>query len=170
MKLYEINEQIQAAWDSCVDPETGEVTGNTEELDAKLSKLEMERSDTLQYLGKLLMNARAEAEALRNEEKRLAERRKKLEAQDERLCAVLDRECAGAKTDLGVCTVKYTPTHSLIVSDLNKAVSWLEDNKGNGFVKYAEPQIDKNAVKKLIKDGEAVPGCFVRDGVSCTVK
>ena len=101
MKLYEVNQGIEDLIAMLEpDPETGEVTAADEVME-QLHALEMERSRILEYLAKLVLNCRAEAASIRAEEKRLAERRRSLESRDERLMQILDRECAGQKTDCG---------------------------------------------------------------------
>ena len=104
MKLYEVNQMIEGIFEQLVDPETGEIVEN-EALLAQLDSLQMERSRILEYLAKLVLNTRSQMAALKEEEKRLKERRASLERKDTRLMEILDRECAGEKTDCGVATV-----------------------------------------------------------------
>ena len=79
MKLYEVNAAIQNLLLMLEpDPETGEVAA-TDEIIEQLSSLEMERSAILEYLAKVVLDTRAGVEALKNEEKRLKERRQALE-------------------------------------------------------------------------------------------
>ena len=109
MKLYEVNQLIEGIFEQLVDPETGEVVEN-EALLAQLDSLQMERSRILEYLCKLVLNTRSQMAALKEEEKRLKERRASLERKDIRLMEILDRECGGEKTDCGVATVCYRKT------------------------------------------------------------
>ena len=71
MKLYEIDEQIAA----CVDEETGEVI----DLD-RLITLNMERERKLEGVALWVKDLTAEAKAIREEEKALAERRRAAES------------------------------------------------------------------------------------------
>ena len=104
MKLYEVNQAIEGIFELLVDPETGELLPD-ENLLEQLDALQLERSRILEYLAKLVLNTRSQMTALKEEEKRLKERRASLERKDERLMAILDRECAGQKTDCGVATI-----------------------------------------------------------------
>ena len=113
MKLYEVNQLIEGIFEQLVDPETGEVVEN-EALLAQLDSLQMERSRILEYLCKLVLNTRSQMAALKEEEKRLKERRASLERKDIRLMEILDRECGGEKTDCGVATVCYRKTEYFI--------------------------------------------------------
>ena len=107
MKLYEVNAQIIALLDQLEsDPETGEVPSAEEEeaIISQINALAMKREDILQYLAKLTLNCRAEAAALKAEEARLKQRRDALDRKEARLIMILDRECDGQTTDLGVAT------------------------------------------------------------------
>ena len=77
MKLYEVNQMIEGIFEQLVDPETGEIVEN-EALLAQLDSLQMERSRILEYLAKLVLNTRSQMAALKEEEKRLKERRASL--------------------------------------------------------------------------------------------
>ena len=72
MKLYEVNHEIEALIDQLEpDPVTGEVPVNEDEIIGKLNTLAMKREDILQYLAKLALDAKANVQSLRAEEKRL---------------------------------------------------------------------------------------------------
>lgn len=90
MKQYEIN------------AETGEILGDADELFSQIQSLQMEKKSILEYLAKFVLNIRSEAAAVKTGEQRLKARRDRLAKKEERLMKVLDRECAGEKTDLGV--------------------------------------------------------------------
>ena len=138
MKLYEVNQAIEELLTQLdPDPETGEVTA-TEDILLELDSLQMERNRILEYLAKLVLNCRAEAASIRAEEKRLAERRRGLESRDERLMQILDRECAGQKTDCGVATVNYRATSRVEVSDDKAAISWLKQHDHNDCYDFLE--------------------------------
>ena len=164
MKLYEIDALILRALDEFVDPETGEISGDAAELQSRLDALQMQKAGILEYLAKLTLNKRSEIAGIKAEEQRLADRRKRLEREEARLMEVLDRECAGEKTDLGVATVSYRKGKSTIVEDEAQAIEWLEKNGFDDCVKYAAPAIRKSDVKDLIlKQGKTVPGVHIED-------
>ncbi len=170
MKLYEVNEAIAEIFDKLIDPETGEVSENSDELMKELDAMQMEHKNILEYLAKLVLNSRSEASALKEEEKRLEGRRKGIEKKEKALMAVLDRECNGEKTNLGVATVSYRKTAHVDVSDAYKAFKWLRENDHPDCYKVPEPEIAKSEVKKLIKHGTKVPGCKLVDGISCSLR
>ena len=159
MKLYEINDEILRLTDQIViDEETGEIGCDLENICAQIDSLRMEKRSILEYLAKLTLNLRAEQTAVKAEETRLHDRRVSLEKKEKRLLQVLDRECGGEKTDLGVATLNYRKTSRVYVTDHNAAIIWLQENHEN-FIRYQEPEISKNDVKKLLAEGTEIPGC-----------
>lgn len=169
MKLYEVNQAIEGIFELLVDPETGELLPD-ENLLMQLDALQMERSRILEYLAKLVLNTRAQMSALKEEEKRLKERRASLERKDDRLMAILDRECAGQKTDCGVATVCYRKTTRVEVGDDAAAVSWLMENGHNNCYKVSAPELSKSEVKKLLVTGTEVPGVALVQDQSCNLR
>ena len=169
MKLYEVNQLIEGIFEQLVDPETGEVVEN-EALLAQLDSLQMERSRILEYLCKLVLNTRSQMAALKEEEKRLKERRASLERKDTRLMEILDRECGGEKTDCGVATVCYRKTTKVEVDDDDTAITWLIDNGHTQCYKVPAPEISKTEVKKLLAAGAEIPGVALVQDYSCSLR
>ena len=162
MKLYEVNQMIEGIFEQLVDPETGEIVEN-EALLAQLDSLQMERSRILEYLAKLVLNTRSQMAALK-------ERRASLERKDTRLMEILDRECAGEKTDCGVATVCYRKTTKVEVGDDATAVSWLMENGHTQCYRVPAPEISKTEVKKLLAAGTEVPGIALVQDYSCSLR
>ncbi len=170
MKLYEVNAAIEEIFEQMVDPETGEILSDSESLMAQLDSLQMERQRILEYLAMLVLNTRAEAAALKEEEARLKKRRDRLGKKEEQIMAILDRECGGEKTDLGIATLSYRRTSHVEVSDAEKAVRWLKRNKHTDCYRIPAPEVAKAEVKKLINQGTKVPGCAVVENRSCSLR
>lgn len=105
MKLYEINAEILRLTDAIeFDEETGEFLVDADELFTQIQSLQLEKKSILEYLAKLVLNIRSEATAVKTEEQRIKARCDRLAKKEERLMKVLDRECAGEKTNLGIAT------------------------------------------------------------------
>lgn len=175
MKLYEINKAILDILDRMgVDPDTGEVIDGdgdkSEETWAELSALQMEKNRILEYLAKEVLNTRADQDALKTEEERLKAKRRVKEKREERLMHILDRECDGVKTDLGVATVAYRRSEVLDVQDTNEAVQWLKDHDLERCIKYIAPEIRKDEVKKLWKGGKQIPGTELVEKRNCSLR
>lgn len=171
MKLYEINEEILRLTDQItVDEETGEVLCDLDAICAEIDVLQMERHSILEYLAKLTLNLRSEAAAVKAEEVRLRERRTRLEKKEARLMQILDRECAGEKTDLGVATFQYRKTSRVEVTDAAEAVAWLKQHDHTDCFRIPAPEVAKSEVKKLLTAGTEVPGCAVVEDRSYSLK
>ena len=171
MKLYEVNQAIVDAIDRLdVDPDTGEMGANAEEVMEEINALDMERNRILQYLAKLILNLRAESDEIKAEEQRLKKRRTAVDNKVNRIMDILDRECDGKKTDLGVATVCYRKTSSLFVGDEDEAIRWLAENHYDSCLKVKDPEISKTEVKKLINSGVEVPQCEIVEGCSMSLR
>ncbi len=171
MKLYEINEAILRLTDQIeVDEETGEVLCDMDAVSTGIAALQMERRSILEYLAKLVLNLRSEIAGLKAEESRLHDRRSRLEKKADRILAVLDRECGGEKTDLGVATLNYRKTTRVDVTDAAKAVSWLKRHKLLDCFRIPAPEVAKAEVKKLLTAGTKVPGCALVEDRSYSLK
>ena len=171
MKLYEINEEILRLTDQiAIDEETGEILCDMDAITAGIEALQMERRSILEYLAKLVLNLRSEAAAVKAEETRLRDRRSRLEKKEARLMQILDRECGGEKTDLGVATLNYRRTTRVDVTDAAKAVSWLKRRKLLDCFRIPAPEVAKTEVKKLLTAGTRVPGCALVEDRSYSLK
>ena len=83
---------------------------------------------------------------------------------------ILDRECGGEKTDLGVATLNYRRTTRVDVTDAAKAVSWLKRRKLTDCFRVPAPEVAKAEVKKLLTAGTKVPGCAMVEDRSYSLK
>lgn len=171
MKLYEINAEIESLLDALEpDPETGEIPENEDEIIAQINALAMKREDILQYLAKLALNTRGTAQAMKAEEKRLHDRRLIMENKLEHLIRILDRECGGQKTDLGVATLFYRKSSRIEITDKNAALAWLQHMGHEDCYRIPEPEISKLYVGKLLDAGEQIDGIERVTGTSCYLK
>ena len=171
MKLYEVNQQIEELIVQLEpDPETGEIPANEDEIIAQINALALKREDILQYLAKLALNTKATVASMKAEEKRLQDRRRRMEQRQDRLIAILDRECGGEKTDLGVATLCYRKTSHVEITDKDAALAWLKKTGHDDCYRIPEPEISKLYVGKLLDAGDAVPGAERVAGVSCYLR
>ena len=100
----------------------------------------------------------------------MKQRRDALTRKEDRLMQILDRECAGQKTPLGIATFSYRKTSHVEVADSEKAVQWLKRHKYLDCFRVPAPEVAKAEVKKLINSGVAVPGCAVVEDYSTSLK
>ena len=171
MKLYEINNQIENLLDALEpNPETGEIPANEDDIIAQINALALKREDILEYLAKLALDAKATVQAMKAEEKRLHDRRQSMESKQDRLISILDRECGGKKTDLGVATLCYRKSTRVEVNDEKAAIDWLKKTGHHDCYRQPDPELSKLYVGKLLDAGEQVPGVERVTGTSCYLR
>jgi hypothetical protein len=152
MKLYEINEAIL----NCVDPETGEADPE------KLDELMLMREEKLEGLALWVKDLKAEADAIKAEEKALAERRQAKERKAESIKAYLEKVLAAQKFETSRAVCSFRKSQKVEITDLDK----IPDD----YLRYSAPTADKTAIKAAIKDGLIVEGAELVDSVTMSIK
>lgn len=153
MNLFEIERQIM----SCVDMETEEII-DTEKLD----QLTIERDTKIENIACWIKNLSAEAAALKEQKQAFADRQKAAENKMESLKKYLATHLNGQKFSTEKVAVSFRKTSSVNVTDMSLVPE--------EYLKYAEPTVDKTAVKNAIKSGVAVPGTEIAEGQSISIK
>lgn len=139
--LYEIDEEIL----NCVDMETGEI------IDAeKLEQLQLTRDDKVEGIALWIKNLLSDADAIKSEEEKLAQRRKANENKAKNLKEYLSKFLNGQKFKTPKVSISYRKSESVEVTDISK----LDDD----YLKFAEPTVDKAKVKKALKAGTVLQG------------
>lgn len=154
MKLYEINEEIQKLFDldpdaetHLVDPETGEVIFGT--ADEIFNQLALAWDQKVEGIALMIKNNIAEAEAIRAEEIKLADRRRVKENTVARLKEFLSQELNGTKFESAKVKISYRKSTSVdIKADAEIPVQYLR----------VKTEPDKTAIKKALEVGEEIPG------------
>ena len=139
--LYEINEEILA----CVDMETGEIV----DMD-KLQELQMQFDEKVEGIALWIKNLLSDAEAIKAEKDKLAERQKACENKAKNLKEYLQNCLAGQKFKTPKVSISYRKSESVQVDDMSK----LEDD----YLKYKEPEVDKTKIKQALKAGVQLAG------------
>ena len=153
MKLYEIDQAIM----DCIDMETGEIIN--EEL---LNNLQMERDVKIENVVLWIKELKAEAEALKAEKMAFAERQKVAENKMESLKKWLAYALNGEKFKTVRASVTFRTTDKVEVADISK----LDES----FLRYKEPEADKDAIKKALKAGQEVAGATLVPSTSVIIK
>lgn len=161
MTLYEINAQLL----ECIDDETGEII-DAEKLDA----LQLVKDEKLEAIGLYVKNLTSEAEAIRAEEKALAERRKSKENKIERLTDYLAWALNGQPFETARMSVKYTKSKALEITDQELLTYYLQNMGYENCLKYSLPEVKKAEVTKLLKEGVDVPAVQLVERQSLKVK
>lgn len=149
MTLYEIDRQIL----ECLDLETGEIT-DAERLDA----LQIERDIKLENTALYIKNLLAEAEAIKAEEKNLAERRKAKENKVESLKKYLADALAGGKFESAKVNISFRKSEAIEIKEPEMLLFYLENRGFEECIKYEAPKIQLTPLKRLIKEGRELPG------------
>lgn len=152
MKLYEINQAIADVIETgySIDEDTGEVLFD----EADLNALNMAFNDKLEACALYTKGLEAEAEAIKAEEKRLAERRRRLERRSERMRGYILRHLAEVpdrKLSTARCELRTRKSQRVeVVNEEQLPIDFLNEK----LVRTP----NKAAIKKAIKLGETVPG------------
>jgi hypothetical protein len=161
MKLYEIDREIEA----CIDFDTGEIL-NPERLDA----LQMERSRKLEGVACYIKNLTADAKAIREEEKALAERRKAAEKKAESLSAWLTNALKGRKLSTAKVAVSFRRSEGLEVIDMDSFCVWAMGNGRDDLLTFQHPKVNATAVKDAIKGGADIPYARIEERLNINIK
>ena len=159
MKLYEIDSAIL----DCIDMETGEVI-DTERLDA----LQMERDAKVENVALWIKDLKAEADAIKAEKQKLAERQKSAENKAESLKKWLAYALDGQKFSTAKCAISFRNTESVEVTD--EGLQNLMRGGKDELLTYKMPEPNKTAIKQAIKDGLSVSGVQLVQNVSTIIK
>ena len=158
--LYEINADLEQLL-TAVDDETGELQID----DAALEALMLERSEKLEGMALLCKDWAAEAAAIRDEEKALAERRQRLERNAERMKARLQDALAGEKLETPRVAVTWRKSKSV---EIDEGVFW--QYAAEAFIRYRDPEPNKTAITAALKDGGIVPGATLTEKLTMQLK
>ena len=156
MNLYDIEYEIT----NCVDSETGEIID-----EKRLDALQMERQKKIENILLWIKNLKSEAGAIREEEKKLADRRQSDEKKAESLTQYVQNVLNGEKFKTSRVVVSYRKSEAVIVDDLQ-----LMQETCDEYLKYKDPEPDKAKIKAALKDGITVPGCHLEERQNITIK
>lgn len=151
--LYEINNSIL----ECVDTETGEIID-----EERLTNLMMAFDEKVENIGCWIKNLLSDAKAIKEEIDNLTARKRAYENKAESLKQYLFNALVGEKFKTSKLSISYRKSESVEVRDIS-AVS-------EEFLKYAEPAVDKAAVKAAIKAGREIDGCVLVEKQNLQIK
>ena len=152
MNLYEINSALEEMINKAfyIAEETDGVI--PDEISGKIELFEMERSEKIENTALLIKNIESEAEAIKAEEKRLADRRKSLENRAVSIREWLQMNLRGEKYSSARVAISYRKSEAV---DL--AVDPVDLPAEYRRVKTTI-EADKTALKNAIKSGHEIAG------------
>lgn len=153
MKLYEINKAIL----ECVDPETGELIDFE-----KFNELQIEKGEKIEGVALWYKDLIAEANAIKEEKDRLAEREKSARNKAERLKSYLSYTLNGEQFKTARCALSFRKSEKVIVEDVYRLPE--------SYLKYSEPKADLTEIKKAIKSGEKINGAHIEETQNIQIK
>ena len=160
--LYDIDAAILA----CVDPETGEIF-DPEQLDA----LQMERAQKLEGVALWVKDLKAEAAAVKEEADKLTARKKAIDNKIDSLKQWLLYALGGEKLKTARCNVYQTHNQKLNVPDEPGLIRFLQTlNEPEKFLRFKEPELKRDDIKKALKDGYEIPGAALEETESIVIK
>ena len=160
MTLYEIEQAIL----DCLDLETGEV------LDVKkLNALQIERTAKLEGVVLWIKNLLADVEAYEKEIATFVARKKTAENKVESLKNYLAYALNGEKFNTTKCAVSYRKSQIADIKDEAAFKTWAIANHPD-MLTIQEPKINKNEVKRCLKDGESIPGAALVERQNIQIK
>ena len=160
--LYDIDQDIL----DCVDLETGEI------LDAeKLDALQMERERKLEGVALWVKDLNAEAAAVKEEADKLTARKRALDNKISALKMWLLMALEGQKLKTPRCNVYQTHSQRVAVADEKKLIDFLQTlEEPEKFLRFQEPELRKDEIKKALKDGTIIPGAELETTESVVIK
>lgn len=163
MTIFQISKEIEDLLDT-VD-ENGEIS---EESISKVMELQQAKDEKLENTACWIVNLKAEAKALREQEIILAERRQALERKIERVSRFLQDALGGEKlaNESRVC-VSYRKTKVADYDD--DFIDWCMDNMKTEFLSFKDPTVDRVALKNYLKEHE-LDNARIVESVSMSVK
>lgn len=162
MSIYEIDNAILSLFDS----ESGEMA---EDAIQQFEELQMEREQKVENIALYIKDLNARAKAIKEEESALKERRAAAENKIKRLESLLSYALQGSKFETPRVAVTFRKSIKTNIDDVERCMSYLKEFAPDA-IRYKEPEISKDAVKKLIKAGTAVPGAELVESVTVGVK
>lgn len=152
MAIYDDVLAAQQLIDECFNPETGEILEEEEAQAIALKKEILEEG--IEKLCKVRANYIAEAEMLKNEEKRLSSKRKSIENKTEWLEKHIEEIYF-----LGGCEKIKAGTFT-VSSRKSEVVSLVDGFVNESYGSYTFSP-DKKAIKQAIKNGETIEGAKI---------
>lgn len=167
MKFYEIAADYWRLLDAIENGEIPEAA-LVDTLESVTALLE-DKADNIACIIKELT---AEAEAIKAEEDKLAERRKRKLKRAERLTEYLaecltNAGCTKIETARNVISFRKTPG-KVVFDDEKGFIEWAKVH-AEGLLNYGNPKVDRTAVKVALENGAQIAGCRVESSLNIQI-
>ena len=161
-KLYELTEMYKNIWDLVEDDEI-----DLETLETALSQVEDNLETKAESMAKLVKGIDGDVTALKEEENRLAKRRKALENKQTNIKLYLENQL----NVMGIDKVK-TPLFTVALQNNPPSVNILDENLIPEQYKKSvtTTSIVKKDILEALKDGQVVEGAEIKQGKSLRIR
>jgi predicted nuclease with TOPRIM domain len=149
MKLYELSLNYAHVMEMAEEMEP-------EVLKDTLETIEEEIQDKAENIAKLVKNLNADVDALKAEEKRLADRRKSLENKVTNLKTYLQEQLEVA----GLDKVKR-PTLTVSIQNNPPSVKVIDEKLLSAYMVPVDPKLDKKTLLSDLKEGKVIDGAEI---------
>lgn len=167
--LYEIDEQLQNAIDFNVD-ENGEILEG-EALSKKIDQLAMDLNEKLVNIACMIKSLDAEAEAIKNEKMKLANRQKAVENKANWLRNYIDNYLKMTVAEPMLPKFKLKDPRAVISYRKSTVVNITDENSIDEQYLVPQPsKIDKTKIKDDLKAGKEVVGAKLVDKENLSIK
>lgn len=160
MNIFEFDKVIADAIERAIDPETGEVV--SEVALEGLEELQMDRTEKIENVVAFHKDCKAMAEAIKAEAKALTARAKAYENKADSLKNYLESALNGEKFESPRCKISYRKSESISI-DPDALIPY-------EYVKQREPEYDKTALKKALKEGIVIDGVTIVEKKNIQIK
>ena len=167
MKLYELTNEYQAVLDMSEDDEipADAIADTLESISAEIEV----KADNIACL---LKSIDIDINGIKDEESKLAERRKRKQATYDRIKQYLSEELLKsgvAKVETARNMISFRKSETVEISDEKAFFEWAANNDGD-FVIYSSPKPDKTAIKAAIKGGADIIGAQILEKQNIQIK
>lgn len=160
--LFDINRALIEAWESAVDPDTGEIS---EDSYSVIEQLEMERDTKIENIGCWIKNLEADAAAIKAEAKAMSDRAKAAEKKAEGLRGYLAAILAGEKWSSPKVAISWRKSVAVEIDEAE-----LPELPEQYLRTKTTIEPDKTAIKDALKAGEYIEGCRLVEKNNISIK
>ena len=160
--LFDINRALIEAWESAIDPETGEIS---EEGMAAIEQLQMDQQTKRENIACWVKNLRSDAEAIKAEAKTMTDRSKSCERKADSLERYLAADLNGEKFQTPKVAVSWRRSVSVEVDEAE-----IPELPEQYLRTKTTVEPDKTAIKDALKAGEVIEGCRLVEKQSIQIK
>ena len=143
------------------DEETGEFLDNSKEITELANELKENRDGLIDFLADKITESKANEKMLADEIKRLQDRKKSLQTQQNGLYGTIDYVLEGEKAKTLHHTIYYQKTQSVEIIE--------ESDIPPEYIDFT-PKVNKTELKKALKAGDDIKGAILTEKIGMRIK